>query len=219
MIYTGEAPEQRTIQSERMQRRCANTPPTSFNTSHGSWQPCSPSSLRCSEELLQEVFLHEQDPGLPRLKDRELTGNQPPTLLSLCRSAARLVRNTKWGYALHRVSESLGSAFALTTDQPPKFENKIWSMKGQIKPFTSWVCIKWGKQSVLQPWGTSLPRNVFETFLSWRNYGVQLSSCKYHRRLERTNICIRFIPCCTTNFMCDLSNSSASPGSHFPIHF
>lgn len=120
---------------------------------------------------------------------------------------------------LHRVSESLGSAFALTTDQPPKFENKIWSVKGQIKPFTSWVCIKWGKQSVLQPWGTSLPRNVFETFLNWRNYGVQLSSCKYHRRLERTNICIRFIPCCTTSFMGDLSNSSASPGSHFPIHF
>ena len=120
---------------------------------------------------------------------------------------------------LPHVSEPLGSAFGLTTDQPPKFGNKIRSEKGQIKPFTSWVCIKWGKQSRPQPWGTSLPRKVFKTFLSWRNCRVQLSSCKHHRRLERTNIRITSIPCYITNFVCDLSNSSASPGPHFPIHF
>ena len=98
---TGEAPEQPTIQSERMQRRCANTPPTSFeNTSPGSWQPCSPSSLCCSGELLQEGHLQEQDPGLPGLKDCELTGNHSSTLLSLCRFAARLMRNAWRGYTL-----------------------------------------------------------------------------------------------------------------------
>lgn len=49
--------------------------------------------------------------------------------------------------------------------------------------------------------------------------GVQLSSCEQRRRLDRTNIYMGFIPCYITSFVCDLSNSSASPWPHFPIHF
>lgn len=167
-------------------------------------------------ESLQEGRLHEQDPGLPRLKVREFTGNHPPALLSIWRFAARLTRDAQRGYALLLCTMSLGSACDLTTDQPPEFRNK--SEKGQIKPFISWVCIKWGNKLCCSP-EAPLPREVFETFVSWRNYRVQLSSCKYHRRLERTNVCIGFIPCDTTSFVCDLSDSSASPGPHFPIQF
>lgn len=44
-----------------------------------------------------------------------------------------------------------GFCFGLISDQPPQFKNKNQSEKGQIKTFTSCVCIKQGKQSLLQP--------------------------------------------------------------------
>lgn len=69
MSHTDKAPEQPTSQPEQMQR-CANTPQESFqNTSPGSWQLSSCSSLCCSGELLQEGCLQEQEVGLPGLKD------------------------------------------------------------------------------------------------------------------------------------------------------
>lgn len=82
----------------------------------------------------------------------ELPGDHPPTLLFLCRFTARLMRNAQGGNTapLHCVSESLG-AFGLTPKEPPDLRIKIQNQKGQIKPFTSWVCIKREKQSLLQP--------------------------------------------------------------------
>lgn len=206
-----------TIHSERMQRRCANTPSTSFeNTSPGILS--SPSFWCCSGELLQKGHLQEQDPRLPGLKDREHTVNLPATLLSLCRFAARLITNAWHRYILliRTKSGSPGVLVLVHCWSAIKFKNKNQSEEGQIKPFTSWVCIKQGKWFLLQPCEAFL--YLGKPFLSWRNCGAQLPSCKHHRSLEKTNTRIGFVPCYTTSFTCDLSNSSASPGPHFSIH-
>lgn len=206
-----------------MQRRCANTPPTSFeNTSPGCWQPCSPSSLSCSGELLQAGYWQEQDPGLPGLKDCELTGKHSSTLQSLqiCSQANDKCIARIHSAPLHHVSESLGSAFSLTTHQSPAFRNKIWSEKGQIKPFTSWVCIKRGKQSLLQPCEALLYlERCLKLALAKENAEFNYHLVSIAGSWRGQTYAISFIPYYTTNFMCDISNSSASPGPHFPVHF